>query len=118
MKSQLCGLAQEIVASILEQNVADSREILGEFVSELFFSAAQQSVKKERSKQQADGIAAAKARGVHFGIKARPLPENFDRVRRSWRNKEMSLKDAAKLCGMPTTTFYDAVRRAENNMQE
>ena len=108
MKNQLSELARELVAHINEQNAADSHEILSAFVSELFLSAAQQSVKAERKKQQAEGIAAAKARGVRFGTKARPLPDNFDAVRRSWRNKEMNLKEAAKLCGMPTTTFYDA----------
>ena len=67
------------------------------------------------NKKQAEGIARAKARGVRFGSRQKPLPENFEEARRSWRGGETSLKEAAKLCGMPTTTFYDAVRRAEES---
>lgn len=113
MKEHLRGLADEIVSGLNEKDPAHSQELLSVFVSELFLSATKQSIRAERRKKQDEGIARAKARGVHFGPKRGPLPENFDEVRVSWRNREMNLKQAAKLCGMPATTFYDAVRRAE-----
>lgn len=115
MKAELKSLAEDIVASINQKDSVNSQELLSVFVSELFLSATKQSIRADRRKKQAEGIAKAKARGVKFGTRQTPLPDNFDEVRRSWRNREINLKDAAKLCGMPTTTFYDAVRRAESS---
>ena len=101
------------MSRISEQDPEHCEELLSAFVSHLFLSATKQSIRRERRARQAEGIAKAKARGVQFGVRRRELPDNFDEVRRAWRNREMNLKEAAKLCGMPTTTFYDAVRRAE-----
>ena len=51
-------------------------------------------------------IAAAKSRGVRFGRPPRPLPENFDKIHDAWRNKKMTLQQAANACEMPLGTFY------------
>ena len=118
LKDCLPELAEDIVESISAQDPEHSQELLSAFVSELFLCATKQSIRRERMVRQAEGIAAAKARGVKFGTKRTPLPDNFDEVRASWRKREITLKDAAKLCGMATTTFYDAVRRAEKTAPE
>lgn len=118
MKDQLRDLAQDIASTITARDASDSQELLSMFVSELFLSATRQSIWKERSQRQRKAIADAMARGVQFGAKRRPLPDNFDEIRRLWRNHEVNLKGAAKLCGMPTTTFYDAVRRAEQEEKQ
>ena len=47
-----------------------------------------------------------KARGVKFGRPPLPLLENFYEVHRAWRNKELTLQQAASACGMPAGTFY------------
>ena len=60
--------------------------------------------------RQAEGIAAAKARGVRFGRPQIPMPDNFYEVCRRWKEKELSLQEAARLCGMSKTTFYDRTR--------
>ena len=57
-------------------------------------------------KRQAEGIAAAKARGVKFGRPHKPLPDNFYESNCAWRCNEMTLRQAAKACGMPLSTFY------------
>ena len=106
-------LAEDIVKRISDQNPEHSQEILSSFVAQLFLVSTKQTLRRERKARQAEGIAAAKARGVKFGVERKPLPDNFDEVRVAWRNREMNLKEAAKLCGMASTTFYDAVRRAE-----
>ena len=118
MRGQMHDLAQEIVLALNEQAPADSQELLSVLVSELFLSATKFSLKEERRRKQAEGIAKAKARGVKFGTKLRPLPDNFEEARLSWRNQEVNLKEAAKLCGMPPSTFYDAVRRVEQSAGE
>ena len=55
--------------------------------------------------RQAEGIAAAKARGVRFGRPPKPLPENFHHLYQQWKNGKITGTAAAKLCGMPLSTF-------------
>ena len=118
MKVQVQSLAQDIVRALKEQAPYHSQELLSVLVSELFLSATKLTMKEERRKKQAEGIAKAKARGVKFGTRLRPLPDNFEQARLSWRNQEVNLKEAASLCGMPTSTFYDAVKRVERSAGE
>lgn len=113
LRGQLKALAQEIVSSLSSLDPEQSRELLGGFVSDLFLSVAEQSRKEERRQKQAEGIAAAKAKGIRFGRPGKPLPDNFDEARRAWRAGELSLQQAADLCGIPRGTFYNAVVRRE-----
>lgn len=55
--------------------------------------------------RQAEGIAAAKGRGVRFGRKIKPLPDNFLENCDLWRNGQISGLEAAKRCRMPQSTF-------------
>ena len=100
-------LAQDVVSQICELDSAHSKELLGVFVSEMFRTVAEQERYEERRQRQAEGIAAAKARGKRFGRPSRPLPENFYEILRAWREGKMVLQDAANACGMPQSTFYD-----------
>ena len=114
LRGQLKELAQEIVSSLSGLDPEQSRELLGGFVSDLFLSVAEQSRKEERRQKQAEGIAAAKAKGVRFGRPGKPLPDNFDEVHQSWRAGKMSLQQAADACGISRGTFYGiAVRREQ-----
>ena len=70
---------------------------------------------EERLVKQAEGIAAAKARGVHFGAQRKPLPENFNECHRRWRSGEIKMSEAAEACGMAKSSFYDAAIRAEQS---
>ena len=56
--------------------------------------------------RQAEGIAAAKARGVRFGRPPMPLPENFPAQYQRWKRGEITGKAAAQACGMPLSTFF------------
>ncbi len=114
MKARLSDLAGDIVSLIAENESVNSQELLSGFVADLFMCATQQTIKKDRRQKQAEGIAKAKAQGVAFGRKQRPLPNNFEEARLLWRSHELNLKDAAKHCGLPESTFYGAVRRAES----
>lgn len=103
-------LAQDVVSEISGLDPSRSKELLGIFVSEMFRSVAEQERREERRKRQAEGIAAAKAKGKKFGRQARPLPENFHQVYQDWRDGKMVLREAADACGMPSTTFYDKAK--------
>ena len=113
MQSELQGLARRIVSGLSALEPAQGKALLDSFVSELFLSVARQEQHETRSQRQAEGIAAAKAKGVRFGPKPKAMPDGFEELRRAWRNREMSLAVAAELCGVPKTTFYDAALRVE-----
>ena len=63
--------------------------------------------------RQAEGIAAAKAKGKKFGRLAMKIPENFDTIYASWRNGEITARKAIEMLGMKTTSFYKLVRIKE-----
>lgn len=107
-------LAQQVFSDISELDPARSKELLGVFVSELFLSVSEQERRAVRRRQQAEGIAAARERGVKFGRSHKPLPENFEEYHKAWRGGQMSLREAARACGMPHATFRSAALRMEN----
>ena len=70
-----------------------------------FICMDKQSGKDFNRKRQAEGIAAAKARCVHFGVKPMEYPKNFARLRAAWQNNEVSARTAAKKLGVCHQTF-------------
>ena len=113
LQARLELLAQEIDEEISRLDAAQSKELIGAFVSELFLSLARQSQREDRRQKVVEGIAAAKAKGVKFGRARIPLPDNFDEYRQAWRDGEISLQAAANACGMHEATFRRAVQRRE-----
>ena len=75
-------------------------------------SHAAQTERENIRQRQAEGVAAANGRG-RFGPPPQALPDNFEEPRQAWRNKRMSPRAAAETCGLPKSTFRDAVLRAE-----
>ena len=89
---------------------------MGTFIADLvlqILSFVAQSERENIKKRQAEGIAAAKAKGVKFGRPEAPLPENFNRIIKEWDKGKITTADALKLCNMSTSTFYR--RRREYN---
>ena len=105
LQEQVRRLAQEVLSEISELEPSRSKEILGAFVSELFLSVAEQERRQMRRERQAEGIAAAKARGVRFGRPPRPLPDNYHSAYRRWKAGMITGTAAAKECGMPLSSF-------------
>ena len=101
---------------VIDMPLLDTRrgkDLLGTFLSDIVLQVLSFVAENERSnirQRQAEGIAAAKARGVRFGRPQIPMPDNFYEVYRRWKEKELSLQEAARLCGMSKTTFYDRAR--------
>lgn len=106
---------------VIDMPLLDTRrgkDLMGTFISDLvlqILSFVAQNERENIRKRQAQGIAAAKARGVHLGRPAHPLPENYDNAYRRWKSGEISGSAAARECNMPLATFR---YRAENYGKE
>ena len=110
---------REAAIVVLDMPLLDTRQgrdLTGTLIADIVLQLLSYVAQTEREnirQRQAEGIAAAKARGVRFGPRPRTLPDNFEGLRRAWRSGELSMREAAEACGMPATTFHDAVVRAE-----
>ena len=113
LQSELKTLAVEIANNLSKIDGVRGKELLSDFVSDLFLAVAERKRKEENRRRQAAGIAAARARGVRFGRSERPLPDNFNDIHRAWRSGQLTLNQAAESCGMPVATFYDKAVRKE-----
>ena len=105
---------------VLDMPLLDTRrgkDLMGTFLSDIVLQVLSFVAENERTnirQRQAEGIAAAKAKGVKFGRPPLPLPENFYEVHKAWRTKKITLKQAAEACNMPVGTFYGKARKFEN----
>lgn len=83
-------------------------DLTGRFVSDLVLQTLAYVAQKEREsirQRQAEGIAAAKARNVHFGRRAMEKPTEFQEFRRQWMRGEISAREAAKQLKITHNTF-------------
>ena len=96
---------------VLDMPLLDTRrgkDLMGTFLSDIVLQVLSFVAENERvniRQRQAEGIAAAKARGVRFGRPPRPLPENYHSVYQRWRAGKITGLAAAKECGMAMSTF-------------
>lgn len=97
--------------AVLDMPLLDTRrgkDLMGTFLSDIVLQVLSFVAENERMnirQRQAEGIAAAKAKGVRFGRIPKPLPENFHAVYQRWKRGEITGTAAAKECGMPLSTF-------------
>ena len=96
---------------VLDMPLLDTRrgkDLMGTFLSDIVLQVLSFVAENERvniRQRQAEGIAAAKARGVRFGRPPKPLPENFHSVYQRWKAGKLTGTAAAKECGMALSTF-------------
>lgn len=106
---------------VIDMPLLDTRrgkDLMGTFLSDIVLqvlSFVAENERKNIKQRQAEGIAAAKARGVRFGRPPRPLPENFDSVYCRWKSGEITGLNAAQECGMPMATFRYRANTYEAN---
>ena len=106
---------------VLDMPLLDTRrgkDLMGTFLSDIVLQVLSFVAENERTnirQRQAEGIAAAKARGVKFGRPPRPLPDNFYEVHKAWRDKKLTLKEAAEACDLPVGTFYGKATQFEKS---
>lgn len=96
---------------VIDMPLLDTRngkDLMGTFIADLvlqILSFVAQNERENIRERQAQGIAAAKARGVRFWRPPRPLPENYPSAYRRWKRGAITGTQAAKECGMPLSTF-------------
>ena len=102
---------------VIDMPILDTRkgkDLLGTFIADLvlqILSFVAQTERENIRSRQAQGIAAAKKRGVKFGRPRKELPANFKSVVEKWRRKEISSRQAARECGMPLSTFRSKAKQ-------
>jgi DNA invertase Pin-like site-specific DNA recombinase len=105
---------------VLDMPLLDTRrgkDLMGTFLSDIVLQVLSFVAENERTnirQRQAEGIAAAKAKGVRFGRPPRPLPDNFHRCYQRWKQGEITGTAAAKECGIPLATFRYQAEIYEN----
>ena len=88
---------------------AKDRDLTGRLISDIVLQLLSYCCEKERlaiRTRQAEGIAAAKARGVTFGRPPKDIPDNFGALVRQWERKQLSFDEMLAQCGMCRSTFY------------
>ena len=106
---------------VLDMPLLDTRrgkDLLGTFLSDIVLQVLSFVAENERvniRQRQAEGIAAARARGKHLGRYPDPLPENFLDVCKKYKAGEISSREAALECKMPSSSFR---YRANKYLQE
>lgn len=102
---------------VLDMPILDTREdknLIGRFISDIVLQILSFVAETERAfikQRQAEGMEAAKARGVQFGRPPSEEPEGFDEIAERYVKGEISCTAAAAMVGWPVSTFTDRVRR-------
>ena len=106
---------------VIDMPLLDTRReknLLGTFISDVVLALLSYVAENERTnikQRQAEGIAAAKARGVKFGSPPLPIPENFYQMHKDWRAGKITIEEAAKACNMCPKTFYSKAVKYEKS---
>ena len=106
---------------VIDMPLLDTRReknLLGTFISYVVLALLSYVAENERTnikQRQAEGIAAAKARGVKFGRPPLPIPENFYQMHKDWRAGKITIEEAAKACNMCPKTFYSKAVKYEKS---
>ena len=111
---------------VLDMPLLDTRngkDLMGTFIADLvlqILSFVAESERENIKKRQAQGIAAAKLKGVKFGRPPKDMPEDFSEIISAWEKRETSLKEVLERCNISETTFYRRLReyRAVQNGKE
>ena len=101
---------------VLDMPLLDTRrgkDLMGTFLSDIVLQVLSFVAENERTsirQRQAEGIAAAKAKGVQFGRPEILVPDNFPEIVAAWEEKRLPLTEVLKKCNMSETTFYRRLR--------
>ena len=108
--------SKQIDIVVLDMPLLDTRkdkDLTGELISDIVLQLFSYVAETERSfirQRQAEGIQAAKARGVHFGRLPKAKPPEFEEMKRMWESDEISARKAAEQLHVDHHTFLRWVK--------
>lgn len=108
---------------VIDMPILDTRReknLLGTFISDLILTLLSYCSANEFNiihQRQAEGIAAAKARGVKMGRPPKPLPENFYDVYQEWKSGSITAVQASEKCNMPVSSFKYRAKSYQQSTQ-
>lgn len=119
-------LTKEIGADIcvLDMPLLDTRkggDLMGRFIADLvlqILSFVAQNERESIRRRQAEGIAAAKAKGIRFGRPEIKPPDCFAEIIQQWEQKQLSISDVLKQCNMSEATFYRKLREYRHTQRK
>ena len=97
---------------VIDMPILDTRReknLVGTLIADIVLQILSFVAENERINihaRQQEGIAAARARGVRFGPPEKPLPEDFPKIYRLWKQGRLTGAEAAKVCNVSRATFY------------
>lgn len=101
---------------VLDMPLLDTRigkDLMGTFLSDIVLQVLSFVAENERQnirQRQAEGIAAAKAKGIQFGRPRKKEPDNFSEIVELWKKKEITMVEIKEMCHMSEATFYRRLR--------
>ena len=102
--------------AVIDMPLLDTRrgkDLMGTFLADIvlqILSFVAQNERENINRRQAEGIAAARARGVRFGRAVKKPPENFAHLVRQWENGKLAFQEMLKQTGLTESTFYRRLR--------
>lgn len=112
---------KQIDTRVIEMPLLDTRQykdLMGTFIADLVLQVLSFCSESERTairQRQAEGIAAAKARGVRFGRPAKKPPEDFAEMVKAWKSGEIRIEEALSHCEMSRSTFFSKIKKANSS---
>ena len=96
---------------VLDMPLLDTRQgrdLTGTLIADIVLQLLSYVAQTERDfirQRQAEGIAAAKQKGVRFGPKPKERPDEYQHCYEKWQRGEMSAREASRILGISHTTF-------------
>ncbi|MEG2441513.1 MAG: recombinase family protein [Acetivibrio sp.] len=109
---------------IIDLPILDTRrnkDLIGTLISDIVLQLLSYVAETERiniRQRQAEGIAAAKLRGVHLGRRSDPIPSEFPDLYILWKTKQITPKEAIEKSGLNRNQFYRLVKKYREQIAE
>lgn len=111
---------KEAAIVVLDMPLLDTRknrDLTGTLIADIVLQLLSYVAQTERDfirQRQAEGIAAAKERGVQFGRRPKPIREDFSAVLEEFRSGQLTSRQAAASMGVSPSTFYKWIREYDS----
>jgi len=102
--------------AVIDMPLLDTRngkDLMGTFIADIvlqILSFVAQTERETIRKRQAEGIKAARARGVHLGRPIKRPPENFVKLVKLWESGKLPIAEVLEQTGLKEATFYRRLR--------